>query len=183
MIPTTIILLPTLLLLTPLTVAEAVCHKPPVPAAQLPTLSDCHELIADISAISTLEDDEPITWSRFPSPSPGNRNLPYSFEHPSADNDCRVLVDTLKDETKEDAFSISDVAEKAKDVVNKCLEREAPTIGAEVVGPKRVMILLLLKKFKEPSGGLGEGWRRRKGNVTAMHAVFREGVEVLASTE
>ena len=134
------------------TLARVVCDKSPPPFEQIPRLQDCYDLIDDIFAISKLEDDEKITWSHTPQTMLGTRKLPFHFTAPSVNNDCQFLVDSFK-EDQEDMFSIYDVGLTAREVVKSCLEPKAggvETIGAEVVGPKKVMVVVLLRKIPDP---------------------------------
>ena len=139
-----------LLITTSLSSGNPLCHIPPPPTDQIPTLSDCQDLLQEISAIATLEDNDPILWSRFPPAGGGSRKLPYPFADPRPSNDCEFVVDTLyKGERYEDTFSTGEVATVAKGVLETCLEAGVEgekTIGAEIVGPKRIIVVLLLKK-------------------------------------
>ena len=134
-------------------IAQAICSTPPPPADQLPRTADCRELIEDLSAISQLEDNEKVQWSREPAERPGTRQLPYRFSTPSVNNDCEILVDTLK-ESGGDVFSVHNVSVIAADVVNTCLEpgegKEA-SIGAEVIGKTRSVAVFVLKKIALPT--------------------------------
>ena len=139
-----------LLIMTSLSSANPLCHIPPPPPNEIPTLSDCQDLLQEISAIATLEDNDPILWSRFPPAGVGSRKLPYPFADPRPANDCEFVVDTLyKGERYEDTFSTGEVALAAKAVLETCLEEGVEgekTIGAQIVGPKRIIVVLLLKK-------------------------------------
>lgn len=141
--------IPSLLLATlPLSLTEPVCLNPPPAASYIPNLTDCLHLVDDIFAISALQDDEPILWSRSPSAFVRNRRLPYSFIDPSATSDCEFIVDTLR-EGSYDTFPTKLVAEKAEEIVEKCMKRGidgAATIGAVVVGPERVIVVVLMRK-------------------------------------
>ena len=139
------------------TFAKVICDKSPSEPSEIPRLADCHELIEDIFAISKLEGDDQVHWSHNPGGGPGTRQLPYRFTAPSLNNDCEFLVDSLKGD-QEDTFSVSDVGLRAREIAELCLQPKAGgigTIGAEVVGPKRVMMVILLKRIPEPSGGGG----------------------------
>ena len=156
-----------LTILARVALAKVVCHNPPPPQNDIPSLNDCHEHIEDLFAVSKLEDDERYFWSRDPPTGPGNRKLPYYFNTPTSQNDCQILVDTVKKDDAEDEFSIYDVGLTARDVVRTCLdvkEGEEASIGAEIVGPKRAMVVVLLRKIPEPvmSGrvnGTGSRWQ------------------------
>ena len=136
------------------TLAKVVCDKTPPPSEQIPRLQDCNDLIEDIFTISKLEDDEKITWSHNPTTGLGSRKLPFHFIAPSVNNDCMILVDSFK-EDQEDTFSLHDVGVTASEVVKTCLEGKpggVETIGAQIIGPKRVMVVVLLRNIPEPPG-------------------------------
>ena len=139
-----------LLIMTSFTSGNPLCHIPPPPPDQVPTLSDCQDLLQEITAIATLEDNDPILWSRFPPAGLGSRKLPYPFADPRPANDCEFVVDTLyKGERYEDTFSTGEVALAAKEILETCLQEGVEgvkTIGAQIVGPKRIIVVLLLKK-------------------------------------
>ena len=62
----------------------------------------------------------------------------------------------MKKDDAEDEFSIYDVGLTARDVVRTCLDvkdGEEASIGAEIVGPKRAMVVVLLRKIPEPVVG------------------------------
>lgn len=142
------VLLSLLLALPPLSLCSPICQTPPPPASYIPNITDCHQLIEDIFAISTMQHDEPILWSRSPSAFVRNRRLPYSFTDPLATSDCEFIVDALR-EGSEDTFPTNLVAEQAEKIVRKCMERgvdRAETVGAAAVGPKRVIVVVLMKK-------------------------------------
>ena len=155
-----------LLIMTSLSSGKPHCHIPPPPPDEIPTLSDCQDLLQEISAIATLEDNDPILWSRFPPAGLGSRKLPYPFADPRPSNDCEFVVDTLyKGERYEDTFSTGEVALAAKAIWKTCLEEGVEggrTIGAEIVGPKRVIVVLLLKKSSVVRGM----WRSHMMNGT-----------------
>ena len=145
--------------MTSLSSGKPLCHIPPPPPDQIPTLSDCQDLLQEISAIATLEDNDPLVWSRFPPAGLGSRKLPFPFADPRPSNDCEFVVDTLyKGDRYEDTFSTGDVALAAKGVLETCLEEGVEggkTIGAQIVGPKRIIVVLLLKKSSSVGGVRG----------------------------
>ena len=138
-----------------ISLAEPTCQIPlPLPAS-IPNLSDCHSLVFYIFAISLLQHDEPILWSRNPTSFPWHRKLPYHFRDPLPSNDCEFVVDALY-ERSEDIFPTKLIGEAAEDVVEKCLEQGidgAETLGAVAVGPGHVITVMLKKK----------GWLRGSG--------------------
>lgn len=134
---------------------KVICNQPPVPPSQLPGLRGCRELIEDVFAISRLEDDEKILWSHNPPEGAGSRKLPFIFTSPSVNNDCEILVDSVKKDAN-DTFAVRDVGERATEIVKLCLDpevAESPTIGAEAVGPKREIAVILLKEIPPPPVG------------------------------
>lgn len=152
-----LIVLALLPILAHMAFAKVICYKSPTSPSQIPDLTDCHELIEDIFAISKLEGDEQFRWSRKPNLGPGSRKLPYAFTAPSMNNDCEILVDTMKDD-QEDMVSAYAVGLTARDIVRFCLEPKAgkgATIGAGAIGKKRVLVVALLKRIPEPLGGNG----------------------------
>ena len=135
------------------TLAEAVCSRPPPPAEQIPTAKDCLELVEDLFAISKLEEDEKLHWARNIPEAPGNRKLPFRFSTPSVNNNCEILVDTLKEDGG-DTFSVLDVGLKAQSVVKACLEPGPSgliSVGAEVVGNTRSVAVFIVKKIPIPT--------------------------------
>ena len=146
--------------ITTLAKPKAVCSKPPPPAEQIPTAKDCLELIEDLFAIAKLEDDEKIRWARDVPEAPGNRKLPFRFNTPSVNNNCEILVDTLKEDGG-DTFSVQDVGVQAQDVVKACLEPNPEgviSVGAEVIGETKSVAVFVVRKVPVPEqliGGAG----------------------------
>ena len=92
--------------------------------------------------------------------------LPYHFTDPLATNDCEVVVDTLGGEEGEDTFPTMQVAQRARRVVRKCMVEGVDgreTLGAEAVGSKRVIVVVLSKKIPDGLGGDGVGLNRTGG--------------------
>lgn len=149
-----------LLATLPLSLCEPICQKPPPPASDIPNITDCHDLINDIYAASKLQGDEPILWSQSPSAFVRNRKLPYSFKNLFASSDCEFIVDALH-EGSQDTFPTKLIGEGAEQVVQKCMEQGidgAETVGAVAVGPKRVIAIVLTKRWSgsSMSGGTFE---------------------------
>lgn len=78
------------------------------------------------------------------------------------DNDCEFIVDTLPGkEEEEDTFPTLLVAQKARRIVRKCMVEGVEgreSLGAEAVGGKRVIVVVLAKRV--PGVGEGEGGER-----------------------
>ena len=158
-----------LLVILPLSLSEPICQNPAPPASFIPNLVDCQNLVKDIVAASILQGDEPILWSRSPSALVRNRKLPYSFKSPFAHSDCEFVVDGHH-EGDQDTFPTKLVAEKAEEIVNKCMERGidgAETVGAVVVGPKRVIVVVLMRK-ERIRGGVGAEVLKLVTNATMV---------------
>ncbi len=154
-----------LLAALPLLLSEPICSDPPPPPSYIPNLTHCHHLVDWIFAISKLQHDEPILWSRNPSAFVRNRKLPYYFTDPLASQDCVFIVDTLH-EGDYDTFPTYLVAEQAENIVKKCMERGidgAETVGAVAVGPKHVLAVILVR---EPSTRGSVGRERLELNMT-----------------
>lgn len=137
-----------LLVALPLLRSEPICQNPPPPASFIPNLANCTSLVDWIYAISGLQDDQPILWSRNPSSFVRNRRLPYSFKDPLESSDCEFIVDVLRGGSQ-DTFPTKLIAEKAGEIVEKCMERGidgAETVGAAAVGPKLVIAVILMRK-------------------------------------
>lgn len=137
-----------LLAALPLVLSDPICQNPPPPASFIPNLANCSHLVEWIYAISKLQDDEPILWSRSPTAFVRNRRLPYSFKDPLASSDCEFIVDVLRG-GNQDTFPTKLVAEKAEAIVQKCMEQGidgAETVGATAVGPKHVIAVVLARK-------------------------------------
>lgn len=96
-----------------------------------------------------------------PNPLIRNRKLPYSFLDPLPSNDCEFVVDVLKGDGSLDVFPTKLVAEKAEEIVNWCMERGvdgAQTLGAVSVGPKKVLVVVMMRK----------GWGRGGGGLVGL---------------
>ena len=172
-----------ILIMTSLSSGVPHCHIPPPPPDQIPTLSDCHDVLQEISTIATLEDNDPVLWSRFPPAGVGSRKIPFPFADPRPSNDCEFVVDALyKGERYEDTFSTAQVALAAKGILETCLQEGVEgekTIGAQIVGPKRIIVVLLLKKSSviRGVGGL-HVMNGTNGTVELVHLTSEPGTLV-----
>lgn len=147
-----------LLFALPLSLPEPLCQDPPPVPGFIPTLSDCQDLVNDIYAISTMQHDELILWSEHPTAMYRNRKLPYSFKDPFRSNDCEFIV-TPVSHGEYDVFPTRLVAEGADGLVASCMEEGihgAETVGAEIVGPKGVIAIVMLRRVTK-TGGLSAG--------------------------
>ncbi|KAL9073067.1 MAG: hypothetical protein Q9161_003121 [Pseudevernia consocians] len=150
---------PTFLLsfLSSLSSVESVCLDPPPAPSLIPHLQDCYDVIQTIFALSESEHNEPLLWSRDPPAGVRSQTLPYSFTHPTATNDCEFIVDTITGkEGEEDTFQTIQVARRARDIVRKCMVRGVDgraSLGAGVVGPKRVIVVVLSRKIPASRDG------------------------------
>ena len=156
------------------TLAKVICHQPPPQPDQIPRFQDCQELIEDIFAISKLEDDEKVLWSPHDSDRPGSRKLPYIFTSPSVNNNCEVLVDAVKPDA-EDIFCVHDIGVKAQGISSVCLNEESrsePTIGADSVGPKRSIAVILVKKIPLPES-VGELFNSTARSIPTLRLLFQ----------
>lgn len=159
-----------LLAALPLLLSEPICSDPPPPPSYIPNLTHCQHLVDWIFAISKLQDDEPILWSRNPSAFVRNRKLPYYFTDPLASRDCAFIVDALH-EGDHDTFPTYLVAEQASNIVRKCMERGidgAETVGAVAVGPKHVLAVILTREPLMRGNGGGDMLEINMTNVTLM---------------
>ena len=176
-----------LLIMSSLSSGKPLCHIPLPPPDQIPTLSDCQDLLQEISAIATLEDNDPILWSRLPDAGLGSRKLPFPFADPRSSNDCEFVVDTLyKGDRYEDTFSTGDVALAAKAVLETCLEEGVEggkTIGAQIVGPKRVIVVLLLKKSAVAPGMWGSQVMNRTNETVELVQITSNPSTLLEKTD
>lgn len=73
-------------------------------------------------------------------------------------NDCEFIIDTFagKDD-EEDTFPTLLVAQRARRIVRKCMVggvEGRESLGAESVGPKRVVVVVLVKRIPGALGGL-----------------------------
>ena len=153
----------TLYALVNTSIAKAVCTKPPPPAEQIPSYVSCGELILDIFA--QLNDKEPIHWTREPTQAAGDRQLPFRFSLASAENDCEILIDALKEDGA-DTFSVYDAADIALNIMNVCLQTrvaEERSIGAEVIGKTKSIAVFLLKKIPSPKQNAGSNGVQTEG--------------------
>lgn len=145
--------------LSSLSSAEPVCLDPPPAPSSIPHLQDCYDVIQTIFALSESEHNEPLLWSRNPPAGVQSQKLPYSFTHPTATNDCEFIIDTLPGkEEEEDTFQTIQVAQRARKIVRKCMVRGVDgteSIGALVVGPKRLIVVVLSKRVPASRDGTG----------------------------
>lgn len=138
-----------LLVALPLSHSDPICQDPPPDSTYIPALSDCQNLVNDIFAISNMQHDEPILWSEHPPLTYRSRKLPYSFKDPLNTNDCEFVVAPF-DQSDFDIFSTRLVAETASDLVERCMEQGidgAETLGADAVGPKGVIAVVMLRRI------------------------------------
>ena len=143
-----------LLVALPISFPHPLCQNPPPVPRFIPTLSDCQNLVKDIYAISTMQHDEPILWSEHPSATYRSRKLPYSFKDLFDSNDCEFIVAPI-DAGEYDVFPTRLVAEGANGLVESCMEQGidgAATVGVELVGPKGVIALVMLKRLMKTGG-------------------------------
>ena len=159
-----------LLVIIPLSLSEPICQNPAPPASYIPNLVDCQDLVKAIFAASVLQGDEPILWSRSPSAFARSRKLPYSFKSPFASSDCEFIIDELHGGSQ-DTFPTKLVAEKAEEIVEKCMERGidgTETVGAVTVGPKCVIAIVLMRKERMGGGVGAEVLELNMTNVTMV---------------
>ena len=111
----------------------------------------------------------------------GVRKLPYSFNYTdpfgSKENDCEFVVDAIV-EGKEDVFPVKDVAIQGRKVVRKCMVEGVQgreTVGAEAVGPKRGIVVVLLKRLgvdADEEEGLSGSLKVLNGNGERLLPLF-----------
>ena len=144
-----------LLLLATFTSAIGVpdCVRPAPPPTSLPTIADCDRLLQLIAVTARLQRNMPLTWSRRP-PQTSGQKLPAYFSY-VAGNACEFVVDVKRGsggEYDEDVFPTGDVVYVGRDIVLNCLVGEAgaeDTVGSDMVGPRGVLELRLRKKGVE----------------------------------
>lgn len=125
--------------------AGPICQDPPPEPTYIPNLDDCLSILSDIVTISTQQHHAPIIWSRDPSGF-DRQKLPYTFADFFSSNDCEFIVEALHDDSR-DTFPTRLVAEAAEAIVQKCLIDGTETLGAVTVGPKRVIAVVLSKRW------------------------------------
>ena len=123
------------------------CTEPPPPSSQIPRVADCVALATDIYAISRLQSNEPIFWSRFQLPPEiqvQSRLLPAYFNDPLPDSDCKIMLD-VTDEQASDIFPTSWVADAVRQIVDECLITHG-TLGSMRIWPRGFVMVSLLRK-------------------------------------
>lgn len=129
------------------------CTQPPPPAAELPHLSDCLNVISGIAAISRLQKNVPQTWSRSP-PAELGVQLPVVFSYSGSSNDCEFVVDVMQ-HFELDIFPTARIAVVAGDIVHACLigaGEASSTLGSDSVRPRRVVGVTLRKRVSLVDG-------------------------------
>ena len=145
-----------LLLLAPLasTIGVPDCVRPAPPRTSIPTVADCDKVLDLITIAARLRRNIPLTWSRHP-PATAGQKLPAYFSY-DAHNSCEFVVDVIGGSEEEDVFPMGDVAFIGRDIILTCLVGEASaedTLGSNAVGPKEVVRVTLRKK-EVPGGSL-----------------------------
>lgn len=136
--------------------AEPICQDPPPEPTYIPNLDDCLNILSDMVTISLQQHYAPIIWSRDPS-GVDRQKLPYTFADPFSSNDCEFIVEALNEDSR-DTFPTRVVAEAAEAIIQKCMIDGTKTLGAVTVGPKRVIAVVLSKRWWDRGGrdgGLG----------------------------
>ncbi|KAL2046247.1 hypothetical protein N7G274_001694 [Stereocaulon virgatum] len=158
----------TLLMLTSIAVvAIPDCLRPAPPPYKVPTIQDCEQTLAAITAMARISGNKPMVWSRHPPPIHGQK-LPVGFSA-TPSNECEIVVD-VPDPSKEDAFRMQRVADVGREIVETCLIGEAgvsDTVGKALIGRRGVVLLWLRKKSIRPIAA---------SNLTEAYVLDTKGV-------
>ena len=114
----------------------------------MPDVKDCLDLVESVQAISEMQQNEPISWSRRPRAGMRSRALPYPLADLFVSRICQLTID-IADESNENTFPIGVIANVAMEIIEDYMlgeEAETPTTSAEIAGSRRFIFVIVEKR-------------------------------------